>query len=148
MNINLVQCYYLVHWSSTLLLGLRWVKYCFSALYIKSRCHLYRSVRDARPSPPLLSSRWLRRRHWRCWCCEIFPAAAAASVGAVVSGIAPPSWAAAVSSSVAVDAFLPPFLLRHSAARGAAARLLRTILTLGRPRLSPLLALYRASSSE
>ena len=151
MYINLVLYYYHVHWYSTVLLARRWFKYCIFVMYIKSRRRLRRSGRDAHTTPPpsllFSSSRKYRMQRRRRWCRGILLAAAATSVAAVTNGIVPPSSAAA--SSVVVDAFLPPpFLLSRSAAGGAAARLLRPILDLGRPCLSPPLALYRVSSSE
>ena len=108
--------YHHVHLSSTVLLTRRLVKYYIFALYIKSRCRLRRSSRDARlPLPSSsLSSSSLRsqQRRRRCRCRGILLAASAASVAAVAAvaaGIAPPSSAAAASSSsVAVDASLPP----------------------------------------
>ena len=103
MYINLVLYYYHVHWSSTVLLARRWVKYCIFSLYIKNRRRLRRSGRDAQP-PPSLSSPSRRSQQRRHRCCGIFLAAAAASVA---SETVPPSSAAAASLSVAVDAFLP-----------------------------------------
>ena len=108
MFINLVLYYYHVHWSSTVLLARRWVKYCIFALYVKSLRRLSRSGWEARPPPLLSSSRRLQQRQGRRRrrCRGIFLAAAAASVSSVASGIAPLS--SASSSPVMVDEFLPP----------------------------------------
>ena len=106
MYINLVLYYYQVHWYSTVLLARCWVKYCIFALYIKCRRCLHRSDQDAQPPPPLLSYRRSQRRQQRRQRCHGILLAASAT--SVTSGIAPPSSVAAVSLSVAVDAFLLP----------------------------------------
>ena len=109
------------------------------------------------PPPPLsfsssLLSPWYRRlqlRRRRRRCRGILLAAAATSIAAVAAGIAPPSLATTAVASVAVDAFLsPPFLLSRYSAGGSAARLLCTILALGRPRLLLPSELYWAMLSE